>query len=219
MTEQACVDRRIGKWAAISVAAIALVYVIVGIIGVVAQARHTDPLRQVDPFLFILELLIFLCAPTLVVMMTAVHANAPPERKTYSLVALGFMLMFSVLTCGVHFARLTVGRQVAASQEFSRLLSLDWPSITLAIDLLAWDFFLGLSLLFAAFVFSGSRLQTNLRAGMVLGGSLCVAGSLGPLLGYMELALLGVLGYALVLPMTCVFLAILFAQPRELTTP
>ena len=39
----------------------------------------------------------------------------------------------------------------------------DGVSIALAPDLLAWDFFLGLSLLSAAIVFKGDRFQTNIR--------------------------------------------------------
>ena len=48
------------------------------------------------------------------------------------------------------------------------------------MDLLAWDLFLGLSLLFASRVFKGDRLHTAIRLTLTLSGALCVAGILGP---------------------------------------
>ena len=47
-------------------------------------------------------------------MIAAVCGHAPPERKTRSLAALAFIIAFAVVTCGVHFVSLTVGRQVEA---------------------------------------------------------------------------------------------------------
>jgi hypothetical protein len=51
---------------------------------------------------------------------------------------------------------------------------------------LAWDFFLGLSLLFAAPVFKGSGLTIRVRLSMMAGGLSCLAGTLGPALGYLH---------------------------------
>ena len=80
---------------------------VVGLIGVVARPPSPGPLRQVDPYLAILEALIILFAVVLVAMMVAVYTFAHPERKTFSLAALAFIICFAVLTCGVHFASLT----------------------------------------------------------------------------------------------------------------
>jgi hypothetical protein len=48
-------DRRIGLWSATSVAAIGVVYVIVGLVGVVARPSSPHLLNQVDPYLAFLE--------------------------------------------------------------------------------------------------------------------------------------------------------------------
>jgi|HubBroStandDraft_4_1064222.scaffolds.fasta_scaffold85415_2 hypothetical protein len=83
-------------------------------------------------------------------MMAAIYAYAPRDRKTYSLAALACTIALAVLTCATHFASLTVGRQIDSnvSPLLSQQLSFEpWPTVALALDLLARDFFLGLAML------------------------------------------------------------------------
>ena len=217
MKESTQSHRRVGVWSAVTMVMIGVAYIIVGAIGVMARSPSPDPLHEDDPYLAILEFLIVLSAVALVSMMAAVYGYSPPSTKTYSLVSLAFMVVLAVLTSSVHFASLTVGRQIesGAMPQLYRQLSFEqWPSVALALDFLAWDFFLGLSLLSAAAVFKGDRLHTNIRITMIVAGSLCIAGTLGPLLGQLRIALLATVGYAFVLPVICVLLAILFARPE-----
>jgi len=72
--------------------------------------------------------------------------------------------------------------------------------------------FLGLSLLFAAPVFKGGRLQTAIRVSLILSGTLCIAGLLGPALGDLRFQRFGITGYAFVFPVVCLLLARLFAR-------
>ena len=215
MSEWTQPDRRIGMFSAIAMVTIIAVYISTGLIGVLARPPHSSTLQQVDPYLAILECLILLAAVTLVVMMAAVYAYAPPDRKAYALAALAFMIIFATLTCSVHFAALTVVRRIdpKLTSDLFRQLSFEAsPTLALAVELLAWDFFFGLSMLFASRVFSGSRLENSLRTSMTLCGTLCVLGTLGPVTGEMRISWLGIMGYAFVLPIACVFLAILFAR-------
>src|SRR5262249_6296676 len=150
----------------------------------------------------ILELLILLSAPALVILFSTIHACAPPDRKSCSLAALGFVVLLAGLTGAVHFVQLTVGRQtkgmgVPGMYDVHPGGAL---SAMLAVDLIGWDFFLGFGLLFAATVFGGDKLQRAIRNGFILSGTLCLAGTLGPLLGQMRIQLLAITGYAFVLP-------------------
>jgi len=77
-------------------------------------------------------------------------------------------------------------------------------------EITAWDLFLGLSLLCAAPVFAG-RQYAMVRRGLLLSGSLCLAGLLGPALNTMAWRQLGIFGYAVVLPLTCLALSRAFA--------
>ena len=199
-----------------SAATIGAIFVVVGLIGVLARPPSREPLRQVDPYLAILETLVVLFAVVLVIMMAAVYAYAPPERKTFSLVALAFTICFSITTCGVHFASLTLGRQVdpkVLPLLFHQLSTGDWPTLAMSLDLLAWDFFLGLALVFAAPVFKGEATR-RVRASMTAAGTLCLAGTLGPASGHLHIQYFGIAGYAFVLPLACALLATFFRQER-----
>ncbi len=207
--------RRLGIWSAFGVTLIGAAYVVTGLLWIASRAEGSPgPFEPGEPFRAVLEFLILLSAPMLVVMAAAVHAYAPPERKTGALAGLAFMTGCAVLTCGMHILQLAVARRLPADAviELAVLRVYPWPSMSLAIDFLAWDLFLGLALLFAAPAFAGGRLQTAVRAAMTLGGALCVFGFLGPLLGVMRLQLLAIGGYAFVLPIACALLAILFRR-------
>ena len=157
----------------------------------------------VDPVLAVMEVLTLLVAPPLVMLMAAVHEWAPPDRRTYSLTALAFMILVAGTTSVVHFVELTARRQLGSS-------GIVWPSTVYAVELLAWNLFLGLSLVFAGPVFRGNGLERRVRRGLFLTGGLCLAGVAGPATGNMRLQLVGVLGYALVLPGVSLMMARLF---------
>jgi uncharacterized membrane protein len=98
MSEWTQADWRVGMWSALGGATIGVIFVIVGLIGVIARPPSPEPLHQVDPYLAILETLIILFAIVMVMLMAAVYAYAPPERKTFSLAALAFIICFAVTT-------------------------------------------------------------------------------------------------------------------------
>ncbi|HSK31337.1 MAG TPA: hypothetical protein VLA17_15360, partial [Candidatus Limnocylindria bacterium] len=70
------------------------------------------------------------------------------------------------VTCSVHFLVLTLTRQSElVGQSWAPLFfAFKWPSVAYALDILAWDFFFALSMLFAAPAFGGSRLAAWIRA-------------------------------------------------------
>jgi hypothetical protein len=76
--------------------------------------------------------------------------------------------------------------------------------------LLAWDWFLGLALVFAALVFSESAAERLVGCGLLISGVLALAGTVGPLVGDMRLQRIGILGYAVVLPVAFFILAKFF---------
>ncbi len=207
--------RRLGTLSALGVTGIGAAYVMTGVAWMVSrEAGSPGPFEPGEPYRAILEFLILLSAPMLVAVAAAVHAFAPPARKAAVTAALVFMGAFAALTCGMHFVQLAVARRlpVEAVLESSVLRVYPWPSISLAIDFLAWDFFLGLALLLMAPAFAGGRLQTAVRGAITLSGALCAAGFLGPLLGNMRLQMLAIAGYAFGVPVSCVLLAILFRR-------
>ena len=156
--------------------------------------------------------------PLMVALMVAVHCWAPAEATVFSLMAVIFVSLLAGLTSSIHFVILTVGRQSAfAGHSWMPLfLSFTWPSVPYALDILAWDVFFALAVLFAALVFSGNRLAKSIRLLLIASGVLSLAGLSGVVVGDMQLRMIGVVGYAGVFPIAALLLAILFyrAAPR-----
>ncbi len=119
----------------------------------------------------------------------------------------------------MHFVILTVGRQAAFSglAWMPLFLSFKWPSVSYALDILAWDVFFTLSVLFAAPVFSGNRLVTSIRVLLVASGALALSGLSAVIFGDIRLRNIAIVGYAGVFPVAALLLAILFHRttPRE----
>jgi len=163
-----------------------------------AEAGLDDPI--VDPILAVMEAITLLSAPLIVVLMVTINDCSSRERKVFGVIALSFAVIMAGLTSAVHFVALTAGRQTGFA-------ILPWPSPLYALELLVWDVFLGLSLIFAAFVFGGAGIQTGARWSLLCSGTLCLVGVIGPILGDMVFKRLGIIGYGVGLQISCLFLA------------
>jgi hypothetical protein len=211
--------RRLGIFSAVGVAMLDVAYAITLTVGFLSLKSPQEPIG--DPMFSILEVLIILMMPAMVTLMVAVHAWAPLHAKTLSLTALVFMSLLAGETCGVHFVILTLTRQAAfAGQPWLPLfLSFRWPSVVYALDILGWDFFFALSMLFAAPVFGGSRLTVSIRMLMTASGLLALAGLSGVVAGDMQLRNIGIVGYVGVFLVVACLLAVLFSHPIPVVDP
>jgi hypothetical protein len=207
-----------GRAASWSVFLISVVYAVTLILGLLSLKSPLDPIG--DPYFTLLELLILLMAPLMVVSMVAVHNYAPPESKAYSLTALVFMVLLAGLTACVHFVILTVSRQIeAAGFTWAPLFfSFKWPSVFYTLDILAWDIFFPLAMLFAVPVFKKGGLEAALRTLMVVSAILSFAGLIGVPLANMSYRNIGILGYAGVAPIVFLLLGILFGRTQDSQT-
>jgi hypothetical protein len=214
-------DRRAGLWSARGVVLVAVAYILTGLTWVVSGGSPAPQrLEPTDPYLAVLEGLIVLLAPILIVVMASVHAYAPTDRKTCTLVALALMTACAALTAAIHLVNLTVVRRLPEGDPrlaFTQLYP--WPGLLLGLDLVAWDLFFGLALLFAAPAFRGDQLEAAIRGGLRLGGGLCLVGVLAQAVGNLWLQWPAILGYAFVFPAVCALLSVLFrragAVPNE----
>jgi hypothetical protein len=204
--------RRLGIASAVGTALLTAAYAAALAAGLSSLPSPEQPIG--DPWFATLEVLILLLMPAIVALMVAVHAWTPAEDKVFSLLALVFAALLAGLTCSVHFVILTVGRHTAfAGLTWAPLLlSFTWPSVAYALDILAWDVFFALAVLFAAPAFGGSRLATTIRALLVVSGALALAGLSGVVVGDMRLRMIGVVGYVGVFPVVALLLAVLFRR-------
>src|SRR6202163_637824 len=210
--------RRLGMSSAVGVVLLGAAYAVTLAAGLSSLRSPQQAIG--DPFFPILEILIILSAPLMIAVMVSLHAWAQPDARAYSFAALVFMSLLAVVTCGVHFVILAVGRQVGSAglPWFSLLFSFKWPLVPYALDILAWDLFFGLSMLFAAPVFRGDRLRTSIQLLMIVSGVLALGGLSGAVVGDMQLRMIGVVGYAGVFPVVAVLLTMLFWHSKPVMT-
>lgn len=192
----------VGRWSSFAVFVVGVGYIVALVIGFMTRGLSAP---IVDPLLAVMEVLTLIAAPLMLVMMAAIHGRARDERKTVSSIALAFMILMTGMTSVVHFVELTAMRQLGSA-------SLVWPSPVYALELLAWDVFLGLSLVFAAFTFEAGGRERRVRRGLLVCGVLCLLGVVGPVMGNMRLQLVGVFAYGGLLPVIALSLSKLFRR-------
>jgi hypothetical protein len=158
--------------------------------------------------------LVVLMAPFLVITMVAVHAYAAPEHKSYSLAALVFMILLTGITSIVNFALFSVARQPtpASSMWVASFIPSSWPPLPQALDFFAWDWFFALSMLLAAPVFRGGRLENAVRALMILTAVLCLLGLAWLPVSPAQANTIGIIGWGVAGPIVFLLLANLFTR-------
>jgi hypothetical protein len=209
--------RSLGILSAAATVVLLVAYAVTLAVGLASLESPQEPIG--DPMFTILEVLIIAMMPAMVALMVSVHAWAPTHAKSLSLTSLVFMGLMAGVTSIVHFCVLTLSRQpeFAGRPWLPLVLSFAWPSVVYALDILAWDVFFPLSMLFAAPVFGSSRLATWIRVLMIASGVLSLAGLSGVVVGDMQLRNIGIVGYVGVFLVVATLLAVLFyrATPQE----
>lgn len=195
-------NRKVGLVSSSALVIVGITYVVVVAFGI-AQAGLTEPIR--DPVLAVMEAITLVAGLLIVVVLAAVYCLADNDRKPLALTALSFGVIMAALTSAVHFVALTAGRQTG-------LTVLEWPSTLYALELLAWDVFLGLALSFAAAVFVGPGVRKVARWSLATAGALCLVGTIGPVIGDMAVQRIGILGYGVGLPVASLAVAVVFYQ-------
>jgi hypothetical protein len=207
--------RSLGIFSAAATVILLVAYAVTLGVGLASLESPQQPIG--DPMFTILEVLIIVMMPVMVALMVAVHAWAPMQAKTLTLTSLVFMGLLAGVTSVVHFCVLTLSRQPEFTEQpwLPLVLSFNWPSVVYALDILGWDVFFPLSMLFAALVFQGSRLAAWIRVLMTASGVLSLAGLSGAVAGDMQLRNIGIVGYVGVFLVVAALLAVLFYR----TTP
>jgi hypothetical protein len=208
--------RSLGIFSAAATVILLVAYAVTLTVGLASLESPQQPIG--DPMFTILEVLIIVMMPAMVALIVAVHAWAPTQAKTLTLTSLVFMGLLAGVTSVVHFCVLTLSRQpeYAGRPWESLVFPFAWPSVVYALDILAWDVFFPLSVLFAAPVFRGSRLTAWIRV-LIASGVLSLAGLSGVVACDMQLRNIGIVGYVGVFLVVAALLAILFyrATPQE----
>lgn len=204
--------QRFAVAAALAVALLCLVYAGVLSIGLMTLSSPQQPID--DPWFTLMEVLIIAIAPAMVVLTVVLHARANPQHKSLGVAAIAFMSMCAVVTCGVHFSILALSRQpgFVGHGWGHRVFSFEWPSVAYALDILAWDFFFPLAALFAAPTVDGTGRAGVARRLLYASAAVAFIGLAGIPLDDMQVRNIGIVGYAVLLPIAAAILASHFSQ-------
>jgi hypothetical protein len=90
-----------------------------------------------------------------------------------------------------------------------------WPSVAYALDILAWDLFFPIAALFAALSIPGAGLPSVVRRLMYLSAALALAGLAGVPLANMRVRNIGIVGYAVLLPIAAALMMLVFRRGKN----
>jgi hypothetical protein len=202
---------KIGMWSAWIIVPMWVLYAAVLFAGGVVKGLPREP------YFALAEILTIISALVLVILMSAIHLCTARPFRIFSLLGLGWMFITAGITVTVHFAELTVGRQLDASTRntFAPIFDFKWPALLWGIELGAWHLGFGLSVLFAAFAFQGNGREKAARIGLITTGLLCLFGLIGPVVGDLTWRLIGVFGYGVVFPIVGVLIARVFRHAPQ----
>jgi hypothetical protein len=198
-----------------------MTFVVSEIYAVVSGLAYASRGAAVEsgPFLSVMALLVVVMGPFLLLSMVAVQAYASPGHKPYSRAALAFMAVCVAVTSCINFSLLVVSSQPALFTESWRSLFLPckWPAPAFILDNFVWDWFFGISMLLAAWVFGGDRLRTGLRLVMIASGVLCLTGLAWLAVSPAQGIIIGILGWGAAGPIAFLLLAKVFGRAQAAT--
>ena len=145
-----------------------------------AYVAYATDNNQIFQHLARLTMLLF--GPLFVVLLNSIYDYTADDKKILARISLCFGLGFAVLICSNYFVQLSIVRQSVAKGHLEGLVQVvqaNPASAISAINMLGWSLFLGLSSLFVAPVFSGSRLEKAIRLMFLLNGLFCILGGIG----------------------------------------
>lgn len=200
--------RRTTAAAGFTVAVLCVAYAVVLAIGLATLPSPDEPIQ--NPWFAAMEVLILAIAPAMVTFAVGFHACVAAERRLLAMLSVVFMSMCAVVTCCVHCAVLTLGRQaVFASTDWATaVFSFRWPSVAYALDILAWDLFFALAAMFAALAVQGSGLASLVRGLLFGSAAFAFIGLAGVPLADMNIRNIGIVGYAVLFPTAAVLIAL-----------
>ncbi len=193
-SKQNAILGRIVTW---TVSSIIIIYLVTLFLGFVSLKSKDEQIG--DPYFSILELLIIILSPLMVFSLIFVHKSTPEKLKIYSLTAVIFMSIMACITCCLHFVILTLSQQDAfLNQNWSLLVfSFKWPSVAYSVDILAWDFFFALSMLFLSATFKKKGLEKLIQILLIISSALSFIGLLGIPMNNMQVRNIGIIGYTI----------------------
>lgn len=167
---------RVGAWSALAALILSLAYIGVQLfewVGLLGSAGGPNASSTAIGIALLLTPSLLL-GPAFVILMAALHAAAPEDRKVFTLAGLAFATMYATLTGLVYFVQLTfVGPRLAAGQTGGIELLLSCPTnpFLFAVDLLGYSL-MSAATLIAAFGLPPTPVARRAKVAMIANGAI-----------------------------------------------
>lgn len=140
---------------------------------------------KTEELLTLWEVITFLSAPVMLLVLLDILNNNRHVNLIFQRLTIVFMTCTIMLTSLAHFVNIVVTRRlIAEGINIPTFFQIGyWPSVEMAIDYLAWGFFMGLAFIMTSFaLFKTDNLVKRLKLTLLICGSLCLIGFLGTVL-------------------------------------
>ena len=152
----------------------------------------------VEPYTTAFSVLILISALIMVFYWVLIYFSIPAEKKVYGLSSLLMIVIFTTLTSINRFVALTVVKQSLASGNTNGLewfLPYSWPSVMLALEILAWGGFFGLACLSLAPVFTHDKFERTIFWVLIITGILSLCAIFGQIINSILLNFAGLIAW------------------------
>jgi hypothetical protein len=201
----------LGFWSAVATTASGILYFVIILAAIVLGEFTFPPPEWLQLTAGIISLI---ACPLIVVMMVSLYSVTPTDKKTFSLAALAFTILFAMSVSMNRYSQLGVVRQGLGSgntEGISWFLAYGDFSIMLGMEFMGWAWFLGLAMLCAGPIFSQGRFEKWLRGLMVLYAALGLVAAIAFLVAS-PLTMLGFVAWGVVLFIITWMLAVYFKR-------
>ena len=181
---------------------------LIGIIAVILYFLSVGSflISQTGIALTIWELMTVISGPiVLLVLLELSHRLSIPDL--YRNAMLAFMACTCALTGGAHIVNITVTRRlISEGVEVPLYFQIgQWPSVEMAVDYLAWGFFMGLAFICLSLpITSPDKTTRSLKVISLIDGILCLIGFVGALFINKNIWYLAPMGYGFGLLILCI---------------
>lgn len=141
-------------------------------------------ISKADIALTIWELMTVISGPVVLLVLIGISGRIKTS-DTYRRAMCAFMTCVCVLTGAAHIVNITVTRRLMREGvEVPLYFQIgQWPSVEMAVDYLAWGFFMGLAFICMSLsVPSEDKADRRIRTVSLINGILCLAGFTGAIL-------------------------------------
>jgi energy-converting hydrogenase Eha subunit C len=145
-----------------------------------------------SPYTFC-QFLAFLTPPLFVLLINSVHDKTSDVKKSLTRASLCFSLIFATLSSIHYFVQFTavrLGMLHGHTDGLEQFIQLNPDSVIVAINMLGWTVFFGLSSLFMVPIFSSGKLGKVIKFSFLVNGIICILGAIGYIL---EVTILNIL--------------------------